>query len=109
MAESLPPIRKKRAVSTALTPVNETGKIPPQAVDLEEAVLGALMIEKNAVNEVIDILKPESFYKDNHQLIFVFGHYTHVNCEYLLPPNLYLVPFLICYLKKDPTIIEVKL
>ena len=45
--------------------VSGLGKLPPQALDLEEAVLGALMLEKNALSEVIDILKPESFYKDN--------------------------------------------
>ncbi len=49
---------------------NDLGKIPPQAVDLEEAVLGALMLEKEAVNDVIDILKPVSFYKDTHQKIY---------------------------------------
>jgi len=49
---------------------NELGKIPPQANDLEEAVLGALMLERNALNDVIDILKPESFYRDAHQKIF---------------------------------------
>lgn len=49
---------------------NELGKIPPQATDLEEAVLGALMLERDAVNEVIDILKPDSFYKESHQKIF---------------------------------------
>ena len=46
------------------------GRIPPQAVDLEEVVLGALMLEKEAVNEVIDILTPEAFYKEAHQKIF---------------------------------------
>ena len=46
------------------------GKLPPQAVDLEEAVLGALMLEKSPVNDVIDILKPESFYKESHQKIY---------------------------------------
>jgi replicative DNA helicase len=46
------------------------GKIPPQAVDLEEAVLGAMMLEKDAVTAVIDILKPEVFYKEAHQKIF---------------------------------------
>lgn len=46
------------------------GKIPPQAVDLEEAVLGALMLEKDALTNVIDILKPESFYKDAHEEIY---------------------------------------
>lgn len=48
----------------------EIGKIPPQALDLEEAVLGALLLEKEAVNDVIDILQPESFYKDSHQKIY---------------------------------------
>ena len=46
------------------------GRIPPQATDLEEVVLGALMLEKEAVNEVIDILTPEAFYLDKHQKIF---------------------------------------
>lgn len=46
------------------------GKMPPQAVELEEAVLGALMLEKDALTEVIDILKPQSFYKDAHARIF---------------------------------------
>jgi replicative DNA helicase len=47
-----------------------SGKIPPQARDLEEAVIGALMLEKDALSTVIDILKPESFYVDAHQVIF---------------------------------------
>lgn len=46
------------------------GKMPPQATDLEEAVLGALMLEKDAFAIVGDMLKPEVFYKDAHQRIF---------------------------------------
>jgi len=46
------------------------GKIPPQAIDLEEAVLGALMLEKDALSTVIDILKPEVFYQESHKKIF---------------------------------------
>lgn len=46
------------------------GKLPPQALDLEEAVLGALMLESDALSTVADILKPESFYKEAHQRIF---------------------------------------
>jgi len=49
---------------------NELGRIPPQAIDIEKAVLGALMLEKNAVNDTIDILKEESFYDPKHQYIF---------------------------------------
>lgn len=54
--------------------VSGLGKLPPQAVDLEEAVLGALMLEKDALSAVIDILKPEVFYKESHQKIFEAIH-----------------------------------
>ena len=48
----------------------ERGKIPPQATDLEEVVLGAMMIDKKGVDEVIDILHPDVFYKDAHRFIY---------------------------------------
>ncbi|KUF39012.1 replicative DNA helicase [Myroides marinus] len=48
----------------------EKGKLPPQALDLEEAVLGAMMIDKKGIDEVIDILQPDAFYKDAHKHIF---------------------------------------
>ena len=48
----------------------EKGKIPPQAIDLEEVVLGAMMIDKKGVDEVIDILSADAFYKDAHKHIF---------------------------------------
>ena len=48
----------------------ERGKIPPQAVDLEEVVLGAMLIDKKGVDEVIDILHPDVFYKDAHRYIY---------------------------------------
>ncbi|MDB5061581.1 MAG: dnaB, partial [Mucilaginibacter sp.] len=60
---------RKSRLSTP-TPFSGLGKLPPQAIDLEEAVLGALMLEKDALSSVIDVLKPEVFYKDNHQKIF---------------------------------------
>lgn len=47
----------------------EHGKVQPQAIDLEEAVLGAMMLEKDAVSAVIDILSPAVFYKDSHKKI----------------------------------------
>ena len=46
------------------------GKIPPQAVEVEEAVLGALMLEKSTYILIADILRTESFYKETHQKIF---------------------------------------
>lgn len=46
------------------------GKVPPQAKELEEAVLGAILLEKSAFDRAIEILKPEMFYVDAHQRIF---------------------------------------
>lgn len=48
----------------------EQGKLPPQAIDLEEAVLGAMMIDKKGVDDVIDILHADVFYKPAHQAIY---------------------------------------
>jgi len=48
----------------------EIGKLPPQAIELEEAILGAVMIEKEAFDLISDLLKPECFYKVTHQKIF---------------------------------------
>ena len=46
------------------------GKIPPQAKELEEAILGAIMLEKSAFDVVVEILKPECFYVEVHQRIY---------------------------------------
>lgn len=46
------------------------GKLPPQSVELEEAVLGALMLEKQSLFQVKNILHPKVFYKESHQKIF---------------------------------------
>jgi replicative DNA helicase len=70
---------RKRGKGIAKNPVQQVtdvmlqtqfGKLPPQALDLEEAVLGALMLEKNALTSVIDILPPDCFYKDAHRIIY---------------------------------------
>lgn len=49
---------------------SDYGKMPPQAIDLEDAVLGSLMLEKDAFIMVSDILKSDCFYKDAHQKIY---------------------------------------
>ena len=46
------------------------GKLPPQAIDVEEAVLGALMLERDAYVTVADIIDTDSFYKEEHKKIF---------------------------------------
>lgn len=56
--------------STKVQPVNDYGRLQPQAPELEEAVLGALMIEKDAYSLVSEILRPDSFYERRHQLIY---------------------------------------
>ena len=45
-------------------------KLPPQAIDAEMAVLGSMLLEADAVERALSILKPEHFYKDNHKKIF---------------------------------------
>jgi len=63
----------KTTARTKKTSVNteETGRLQPQARELEEAVLGALMLEKDAYSIISEIiLKPEYFYDKTHELIF---------------------------------------
>ncbi len=78
MADSKDPSIKKNAGFTGRKPRPKGedlssfvfGKVPPQAIPLEEAVLGALMIDKDALTSVLDILQADSFYLDAHQLIY---------------------------------------
>ena len=62
-------VRPRGNTNQALSP-DVLGKLQPQALELEEAVLGAMMMEQTAVNSVIDVLKPESFYRDAHRRIY---------------------------------------
>ncbi|MCU0392884.1 MAG: replicative DNA helicase, partial [Thermoflexibacter sp.] len=62
--------RKTKRKASVESIDNLGGKLPPQAIELEEAVLGALMLEKEALNEVIDLLRPEVFYKEAHKSIY---------------------------------------
>ena len=59
----------KRRSSLYLGPM-VYGKVPPQAKDLEEAILGAILIEKDGIDKVAEYLKPEHFYVEAHQRIF---------------------------------------
>ena len=69
MATSTKNSKKKTTPTIVTVGANEIGKLPPQALDLEESVLGALMIEKEAYGIVADLLRPESFYSDQHRYI----------------------------------------
>lgn len=61
-----PENRRKRTTPLGLNPIDIGGRVPPQALDVEEAVSGAILIEKNALSAVIDQLKPEVFYIRMH-------------------------------------------
>lgn len=65
--------RPPDAVTTSnqlLQNIELRGKMPPQAIELEQSILGALMLEKDALIGVIDILKPHTFYEPAHQEIY---------------------------------------
>lgn len=70
MAETTKNTRRRSTSVTTKVGANEMGKLPPQAPELEDSVLGALMIEKEAYGTVADLLTPESFYKDQNRIIF---------------------------------------
>ncbi len=62
---------KRSAVQTPIiVGPSELGKLPPQSLELEEAVLGAIMIQNNGFGTVSDLLRPESFYDHRHNYIF---------------------------------------
>ena len=45
-------------------------RVPPQSIEAEQSVLGAMMIEKEAIIKVTEMLNPEDFYRESHRLIF---------------------------------------
>jgi replicative DNA helicase len=72
--KNLPFKSTKKAAQHSFNPF-DVGKLPPQAPDLEEAVLGAIMLEKNAMDEIADLIKPDVFYVDAHSRIFNACYY----------------------------------
>lgn len=73
--------RKRLQKNSIVQAFSQHGKVPPQAVDLEEAVLGALMLEQNALTTVIDILDASVFYKETHQVIYGAIHRLFAKSE----------------------------
>ncbi len=63
---------KKQNISKTVTNIIDetTGKLPPQSIELEEAILGAMMIDKDSCHTVIDILQPECFYNEANRKIY---------------------------------------
>ena len=68
MAKDVTPSSRNREAYAALT--DTSANVPPQAVELEEAVLGALMLEKDSIIAVQEFITPEAFYTEEHRLIY---------------------------------------
>lgn len=66
MAESI----QRRTADVALEQAQVEGRIPPQAVDIEEQVLGAMLLEKEAIPKVIEVLDHEAFHADRNRKVF---------------------------------------
>ena len=62
MAERLP---KVQGLPT------QTSKVPPQALDAEVNLLGAMLIDSEVIHKIVDMLRPEDFYKKAHQKIYL--------------------------------------
>jgi len=64
-------VKKEIARKPEIRDINlEYGKVPPQAIELEEAVLGAIMLEKDSIISVLDIIQSDYFYVDAHKKIY---------------------------------------
>jgi hypothetical protein len=81
MAGNQDKVKRRLQKNQLATAFMEHGRIPPQAVDLEEAVLGSVMLEKDALSTVIDALSPEDFYKESDQRIFAAVHRLFTKSE----------------------------
>jgi replicative DNA helicase len=78
--EKTNPIAGKKSDKSRLISL-EKGKIPPQAVELEEAVLGAMMIDKKGIDDVIDVLSSDAFYDQKHQEVYAVIYELFQNSE----------------------------
>ncbi|MDR0605354.1 MAG: replicative DNA helicase [Bacteroidales bacterium] len=77
MAKEFVKNEKKRSIQD----FDIQGRIQPQAIDFEEAVLGAMMLEQNATGLVIDKLSADMFYKEAHKFIFEAIHQVFENAD----------------------------
>lgn len=62
--------RRKRADESSIVSIDPYGRVPPKAIELEKAILGAILLEAGAFGRASDIIGHESFYEDAHQLVF---------------------------------------
>lgn len=62
-------------------PAFESNKLPPQNIEAEQSVLGSLMIDKNAIIKIADLINPEDFYKNTHSKIYSAMLYLYEHHE----------------------------
>lgn len=48
----------------------ELGKIPPHDIEAEQAVIGSMLTDKDAISSAIEVLKTEDFYREDNKLVF---------------------------------------
>ena len=70
MAKEFTPSASNRAAYDKMTDTPIAGVVPPQAVELEETVLGALMLEKDSIIAVQEYITADAFYTEEHRLIY---------------------------------------
>ena len=70
MAREYTPSARNRAAYDNITEANVVGTVPPQAIELEEAVLGALMLEHDSIIAVQEYVTADAFYTEEHRLIY---------------------------------------
>ena len=74
-------VNKPKKKVQDISQVINFGKVPPQAKELEEAILGIILVDKSVFDIAIEILKPECFYVPAHQIIFkAMMHIQQKNC-----------------------------
>jgi len=70
MAKDFTPSASNRAAYDKMTDIPVAGTVPPQALELEEAVLGALMLERDSIIAVQEYITADAFYTEEHRLIY---------------------------------------
>lgn len=62
--------RDRSVRSSGRQMLEKSGRVPPQAQEVEQSVLGAMLIEKTAIPKAIEILAPDAFYQTKHEIIY---------------------------------------
>lgn len=82
--------REQKDVFLPATLESLGGKVPPHSLEAEIAVLGSMMLDRAAIPKVIEILQPDSFYRESHKLIYdaILGLFErNINSDYTTLPE----------------------